>query len=165
MAQILLKTNYRKLGILDEKKYLTTALRYSTISVDDLIKYAAENSGLSKANVAAVFYALAQQIEQFACNGHSIQLGKLGTLYLTANTKAADTEKEAGANAVESLCIRFRQSKYLRDMVNSNVSLSTINLQDLEDNNESEDDDEDGGNDSGNTDGGGDDELDPLGWK
>ena len=67
MAQILLKTNYRKLGILDEKKYLTTALRYSTISVDDLIKYAAENSGLSKANVAAVFYALAQQIEQFAC--------------------------------------------------------------------------------------------------
>ena len=75
----------------------------------------------------------------------------------------ADTEKEAGANAVESLCIRFRQSKYLRDMVNSNVSLSTINLQDLEDNNESEDDDEDGGNDSGNTDGGGDDELDPLG--
>ena len=163
MAQILLKTNYRKLGILDEKKYLTTALRYSTISVDDLIKYAAENSGLSKANVAAVFYALAQQIEQFACNGHSIQLGKLGTLYLTANTKAAYTEKEAGANAVESLCIRFRQSKYLRDMVNSNVSLSTINLQDLEDNNESEDDDEDGGNDSGNTDGGGDDELDPLG--
>lgn len=163
MAQILLKTNYRKLGILDEKKYLTTALRYSTISVDDLIKYAAENSGLSKANVAAVFYALAQQIEQFACNGHSIQLGKLGTLYLTANTKAADTEKEAGANAVESLCIRFRQSKYLRDMVNSNVSLSTINLQDLEDNNESEEDDEDGGNDSGNTDGGGDDELDPLG--
>ena len=163
MAQILLKTNYRKLGILDEKKYLTTALRYSTISVDDLIKYAAENSGLSKANVAAVFYALAQQIEQFACNGHSIQLGKLGTLYLTANTKAADTEKEAGANAVESLCIRFRQSKYLRDMVNSNVSLSTINLQDLEDNNESEDDDEDGGNDSANTDGGGDDELDPLG--
>ena len=163
MAQILLKTNYRKLGILDEKKYLTTALRYSTISVDDLIKYAAENSGLSKANVAAVFYALAQQIEQSACNGHSIQLGKLGTLYLTANTKAADTEKEAGANAVESLCIRFRQSKYLRDMVNSNVSLSTINLQDLEDNNESEDDDEDGGNDSGNTDGGGDDELDPLG--
>ena len=163
MAQILLKTNYRKLGILDEKKYLTTALRYSTISVDDLIKYAAENSGLSKANVAAVFYALAQQIEQFACNGHSIQLGKLGTLYLTANTKAADTEKEAGANAVESLCIRFRQSKDLRDMVNSNVSLSTINLQDLEDNNESEDDDEDGGNDSGNTDGGGDDELDPLG--
>ena len=163
MAQILLKTNYRKLGILDEKKYLTTALRYSTISVDDLIKYAAENSGLSKANVAAVFYALAQQIEQFACNGHSIQLGKLGTLYLTANTKAADTEKEAGANAAESLCIRFRQSKYLRDMVNSNVSLSTINLQDLEDNNESEDDDEDGGNDSGNTDGGGDDELDPLG--
>ena len=163
MAQILLKTNYRKLGILDEKKYLTTALRYSTISVDDLIKYAAENSGLSKANVAAVFYALAQQIEQFACNGHSIQLGKLGTLYLTANTKAVDTEKEAGANAVESLCVRFRQSKYLRDMVNSNVSLSTINLQDLEDNNESEDDDEDGGNDSGNTDGGGDDELDPLG--
>lgn len=163
MAQILLKTNYRKLGILDEKKYLTTALRYSTISVDDLIKYAAENGGLSKANVAAVFYALAQQIEQYACNGHSIQLGKLGTLYLTANTKAADTEKEAGANAVESLCIRFRQSKYLRDMVNSNVSLSTINLQDLEDNNESEDDDEDDGNDSGNTDGGGDDELDPLG--
>ena len=163
MAQILLKTNYRKLGILDEKKYLTTALRYSTISVDDLIKYAAENSGLSKANVAAVFYALAQQIEQFACNGHSIQLGKLGTLYLTANTKAADTEKEAGANAVESLCIRFRQSKYLRDMVNSNVSLSTITLQDLEDDKEPEDNEDGGGNDSGNTDGGGDDELDPLG--
>ena len=163
MAQILLKTNYRKLGILDEKKYLTTALRYSTISVDDLIKYAAENSGLSKANVAAVFYALTQQIEQFACNGHSIQLGKLGTLYLTANTKAADTEKEAGANAVESLCIRFRQSKYLRDMVNSNVSLSTITLQDLEDDKEPEDNEDGGGNDSGNTDGGGDDELDPLG--
>ena len=59
MAQILLKTNYRKLGILDEKKYLTTALRYSTISVDDLIKYAAENSGLSKGQLQRLAIARA----------------------------------------------------------------------------------------------------------
>jgi len=133
MAQIQLKTRLSRLALTNENKYFTSAVRYSTISQDDLVKYASENSGLSKANMAAAFYAIAQQIEQFVCNGHGIQLGHLGTLYITTRAKAVDSEREAGAEAVYGLNVRFRQSKYLREHLNANITLNTIESPDFDD--------------------------------
>lgn len=129
MSTINLKTNYQLVGYAEKKQYITSPVRYSTISSEDLIKYACENSGIPKAQMAAAFYAINQQIEQFVLNGHGLELGTLGTFYLSARTKATDTEEEAGANAVIRLGVKFRQSKRMKKLLAASVTLSTVNWQ------------------------------------
>lgn len=125
MGTINLKTSLRSLGFLKEnkEKYITSVVRYSTISSEELITMASENSGISKAQMSASFYALNQQMEQFVLNGHALTIGTLGTIYLSSKAKASETQKGAGADSVVRLSIKFRQSKKVRDLLNSNVNL------------------------------------------
>lgn len=124
MGTINLKANLRRIGFMDADKYITSAVRYSNISSEDLIKFASENSGISKAQMSACFYALNQQMEQFILNGHGLILGTLGTFYLGLRSKAVDNSESAGAEAVKSLSLRFRQSKKVHDMLESGISLN-----------------------------------------
>lgn len=126
MGTINLKTSRRSLGFLKEnkEKYITSLVRYSTISSEELIEWASENSGIPKAQMASSFYALNQQMEQFVLNGHALTIGTLGTIYLSSKTKASDTEDGAGADSVMRLNVRFRQSKRVRDLLNSKVSFT-----------------------------------------
>ena len=75
---------------------------------------------------------------------------KVEFTFLSAKTKAKDDKKDAGANAVVSLSLKFRQSKKMKDLINSNVvfiSTSGISLEEPED--------EEPDNDTGGTSGGG----------
>ena len=103
--------------------YVTTPEIYSKITADQIIAYASENSGIPKAQMASSFYALNQTVEQFLLNGHSLELLNLGSLYLSVSAKAVEEEKNAGAKAVKRVSVKFRQSKKLRDLINSNVQL------------------------------------------
>lgn len=158
MGTINLKTSLRRIGFLkeDNPKYVTTVVRYSTIGSEDLIKMASENSGIPKAQMAASFYALSQQMEQFVLNGHALEIGSLGTLYLASKAKASDSEKGAGVDSLVRISIKFRQSKKVRDMLNANINFS---LPTLKKKDESED------NTGGGNNGGSDEEQDnnPLG--
>ena len=151
MSVINIKTNYKRVGYAEAMKYITSTVRYSTISQDDLIEYACENSGIPKAQMISAFYAIMQQVQHFLMNGHSLKLGPLGYFFLSADTKAVDEKSEAGVSAVKSLSLKFRQSKKMKELLNSNVvlnniSVSTANMDDAEE-------DETGGNDGGADDG------------
>ena len=150
MSLIKVKTRLATIGFNKTQKYVTSPVRYSNITVDDLIKFASENSGISKANISASFFAIQQQIEQFVCNGHGIVLGNLGTFYVSTRCKAADEVKDAGASSVKSLAVRFRQSKKLRTLLNNNKLLEGI---EFEKDNEEDDqtDTPSGGNGEDNT--------------
>lgn len=130
MSTINIKTNLQRVGFAKADKYITSTVRYSTISTDDLLEYACENSGIPKAQLISSFYAINQQIVQFILNGHSLQLGNLGFFYLSAKTKAVDSEKEAGVEAVEGLVLKFRQSRKLRNLINQQVNFSVLNAVD-----------------------------------
>lgn len=129
MSLIKVKTRLTTIGFNKMQKYVTSPVRYSNITVDDLIKFASENSGISKANIAASFFAIQQQIEQFVCNGHGIVLGNLGTFYVSTRCKATDEVKDAGASSVKSLAVRFRQSKKLRTLLNNNTLLEGVEFE------------------------------------
>lgn len=129
MSLIKVKTRLATIGFNKTQKYVTSPVRYSNITVDDLIKFASENSGISKANISASFFAIQQQIEQFVCNGHGIVLGNLGTFYVSTRCKAADEVKDAGASSIRSLAVRFRQSKKLRSMLNNNTLLEGVEFE------------------------------------
>lgn len=139
MSTINIKTNLQRVGFAKADKYITSTVRYSTISTDDLLEYACENSGIPKAQLISSFYAINQQIVQFILNGHSLQLGNLGFFYLSAKTKAVDSEKEAGVEAVEGLVLKFRQSRKLRNLINQRVNFSVLNAVDSTENEEEDD--------------------------
>ena len=123
MGQINLKTRQQRIAYLDSEFFLTSSEHYSQIGAEEIIEYSSENSGIPKAQMASAFYALNQQIRQFLLNGHSLELPLLGSLYLSVNAKAAETEEEAGAKAVTRISVKFRQCKKLRELINSNVHL------------------------------------------
>ena len=153
MSLIKVKTRLATIGFNKTQKYVTSPVRYSNITVDDLIKFASENSGISKANISASFFAIQQQIEQFVCNGHGIVLGNLGTFYISTRCKAADEVKNAGASSVKSLAVRFRQSKKLRTLLNNNTLLEGIEFE-KDDEEDDQADTPSGGNSEDNTSGG-----------
>jgi nucleoid DNA-binding protein len=126
MAQLNLSTQKKRIAYLDREKYITSVVRYSTLTTEDMIEIASENSGIPKAQMSSALYALFQQVKQFVLNGHCIQLGNLGVLYVSSNAKAKDNEKEAGAASVYRLSLRFRQSKAIRDLINQTVSLNSL---------------------------------------
>lgn len=167
MSLIKVKTRLATIGFNKTQKYVTSPVRYSNITVDDLIKFASENSGISKANICASFFAIQQQIEQFVCNGHGIVLGNLGTFYVSTRCKAADEVKDAGASSVKSLAVRFRQSKKLRTLLNNNTLLEGIEFE--KDDEEDDVDDEQqpntpsGGDNGGSSTGGDSDQTDDEG--
>lgn len=151
MSTIVIKKNLQRVGYAKADKYITSTVRYSTISTDDLLKFASANSGIPKAQMMASFYAIIQQVEQFILNGHNLQLGDLGYFFLSAKTKATDVEKEAGVDAIEKLTVRFRQSKKLGIMINQNVQFDCLNKKENEDESpEVEDDTTTGGGNNGN---------------
>lgn len=125
MGQINLKTCQKRIAYKqnDEKYFLTSSETYSRISNDTLIELCSENSGIPKAQMASAFHALEQQVREFLFNGHSLELLRLGTMYLSVCAKATETEDEAGAKAVKRVSVKFRQSNKLRDLINSNVKL------------------------------------------
>lgn len=123
MGQINLKAQEKRIAYKDATYIVTSSETYSKISSEQIIQYASENSGVPKAQMASAFYALSQTVEQFLLNGHSLELLNLGSLYFSVSAKAVENEEDAGAKAVRRLSIKFRQSKKLRDMINSNVKL------------------------------------------
>ena len=148
MSTIVIKKNLQRVGYAKADKYITSPVRYSTISTEDLLKYASQNSGIPKAQMMAAFYAINQQVEQFILNGHTLQLGTLGYFFLSVKTKATDAEKDAGVDAVKKLALKFRQSKQMGIMISQNVQFDCLNNKDEEEDTTGDDDTTDNG-DSG----------------
>ncbi|MBO4984055.1 MAG: hypothetical protein J6C87_00220 [Bacteroides sp.] len=126
MATISVSTRTANVAFLGEEKVLTSVERLPNILWEQLLEYASNNSGISKSMMSAAVYALENEIQQWIFNGHGIQLGNLGYLYISTSAKAKDTVDEAGAEAVYRLSVKFRQSSKLRNLLNTNVSLQTI---------------------------------------
>lgn len=140
MGQINLTTNLKRIAYKDANLYVTSSDIYSKIPYEMVIHYASENSGIPKAQMASAFYALNQTVEQFLLNGHSIELMLLGCLYLSVNAKAVEDEEDAGAKAVKRVSVKFRQSKKLREKINSNVQLVNSIIKKQEGSSSSQDD-------------------------
>ena len=123
MGQINLTSQLKRIAYKDANLYVTSSDTYSKITSEQLIELLCENSGIPKAQMISALYALNQSVEQFLLNGHSLELLNLGCLYLSVNAKAVEEEEKSGAKAVKRVSVKFRQSKKLRDLINSNVQL------------------------------------------
>lgn len=127
MAQINLKVSKQKIIMLDQERYVTRPIRYSTIGIDEICDYVASDSTLPRAYVAAVAEGIFKQIEEMLLNGHSIKLPNLGTLRFSLSAKARKTVEEAGATAVYRRRIIFTPSVHLKEAIRS-TSLNVVQV-------------------------------------
>ena len=105
-----------------KERYFTTMQRAGVIDDNTLIQYASNDSGMRIEQIAAVYKSLVTQVRELVCNGHSVQLGDLGTLYFKIHAKISEEQADAGGSAVKSKRIGFRASKTLRQ------KLQTVNF-------------------------------------
>ncbi len=107
-----------------KERYFTTMQRAGVIDDNTLIQYASNDSGMRIEQIAAVYKSLVTQVRELVCNGHSVQLGDLGTLYFKVHAKISADLEGAGGAAVTQKWIGFRASKTMRqqlDQVNFQV--------------------------------------------
>ena len=149
-GQVKLSVKKQNVYVAGGEGYITRAVRYSTIDSDSVLEYAALNSGINRAMIAASVEAVLQTFENFLCNGHSVQLPRVGTFRFGVNASFASTEDEGGADAVTRRKVYFLPSSYLKGLL-EDISLSTEDS-DEEDEDTSTDDTEDEDTDTDSTD-------------
>ena len=102
-----------------KERYFTTMQRAGVIDDNTLIQYASNDSGMRIEQIAAVYKSLVTQVRELVCNGHSVQLGDLGTLYFKVHAKISADLEGAGGAAVTQKWIGFRASKAMRQQLQS----------------------------------------------
>ena len=93
---------------------------------------ASNDTGISRAMVKAVFEGLIQEIEQMVLNGHTIQLGELGTLKFSISCKSVEDKEDLSTDLIKRRRILFQPSSRLKTAVN-NVQFQTTVIEDSDD--------------------------------
>ena len=112
-----LKVKEQQCGLDKKQRFYTRVSRASVIDDDLLIEYASNDSGIRIEQIASVYRSLMTQVKELVCNGHSVQLGNMGTLYFKVHAKISEEEADAGGAAVKSKRIGFRASKGMRQLM------------------------------------------------
>ncbi|MBO6023278.1 MAG: hypothetical protein J6P83_00285 [Bacteroidales bacterium] len=87
--------------------YVLRPVRYTTMNAEDIVNYCVANSVVPKAYLSASMVALAQCIENFLLNGHSVEFPNLGIFSLTSSgISEADIDK-VGIEQLHKLNVRF----------------------------------------------------------
>ena len=129
MSTIVLNAKKRKIGFSKKVAYVTRAVRYNTIGTDELVTHASADSGVSKAMLKATFEAIMQEIQQLVLNGHSVQLGDLGTLQFSISCKSVEDKEDLSTDLIKTRRMLFRASSKLRDEMND-VKFDTVIIDD-----------------------------------
>ena len=114
MSTIVLNAKKRKIGFSKKVAYVTRAVRYNTIGTDELVTHASADSGVSKAMLKATFEAIMQEIQQLVLNGHSVQLGDLGTLQFSISCKSVEDKEDVSTDLIRRLRILVLPSAGLK---------------------------------------------------
>lgn len=117
MANITLKSRLQNVAITGTQLYVTKPVTYSLISERDLVNHASEDSGVPKAMMRAAFDAIMLQVKELLLNGHSIQLGNLGTMRFSIRCKACDDPRDISVNNVKTRRIVFTPSVEMKNEI------------------------------------------------
>lgn len=114
MATINLRAKKQKTGFTKEEAYVTRAVRYNTITTDELVDHAAEDSNVPKAMLHASAEALLLQAKELLLNGHTIEFKPLGFLRFSVSCKTVKNKENVSANLVRTRRILFQPSTRLK---------------------------------------------------
>ena len=115
---------FQKVAILKKEGYVSRAVTYSKIDGEDVLEYAAQNSGINQAQLSAAMYAIRQSFINFLLNGHSVELPGVGIFRVGVNAKMVDDAAKVSVDQIYRRKIHFLPSTALKDKL-IRISFST----------------------------------------
>jgi predicted histone-like DNA-binding protein len=76
-----------------------------------------EETTLNPKEAEMTVYQLMKVVSRLLLDGHTVQLGSLGSFRLTARGSGVATEAEVTASNIEKLVVRFSESEELKDAI------------------------------------------------
>ena len=110
--------------------YVLRPVRYTTMNAEDIINYCSANSIVPKAYLSASMIAIAQCIENFLLNGHSVEFPNLGIFSLTSSGISEADINKVGMEQIHKLNVRFLPSSQLKAEVEA-VTLEFDGIYDI----------------------------------
>jgi predicted histone-like DNA-binding protein len=83
----------------------------------EVSKLMSEETTLNPKEAEMAVYQLLKVVIRLLLEGHTVQLGSLGSFRLTAHSVGAATEAEVTASKIEKLIVRFTSSEELKDAI------------------------------------------------
>ena len=130
-------------------------VNYGNVSSSALLKEIESAGTFSDSDADALVKEFANVVIGYVANGHSVDLGVLGTLSPKLSAKAVDSEKDCTARTIDGIGVLYRSRQELNDEAKG----MSINM--LSSSSKTEEtipeggDDDDTGNNTGGSDGGG----------
>ena len=115
---------FQRVAILNKEGYVSRAVTYSKIDGEDVLEYAAQNSGINQAQLSAAMYAIRQSFVNFLLNGHSVELPGVGIFRVGVNAKMVDEATKVSVDQIYRRKIHFLPSTVLKDKL-IRISFST----------------------------------------
>lgn len=94
--------------------YVLRPVRYTTMNAEDIINYCVANSVVPKSYLSAAMVAIAQCIENFLLNGHSVEFPNLGIFSLTSSGISEADINKVGMEQLNKLNVRFLPCSQLK---------------------------------------------------
>ncbi|MDR1168077.1 MAG: HU family DNA-binding protein [Heliobacteriaceae bacterium] len=94
----------------------------------EVAKLLADETTLNPKEAEMTLFQLLKVIVRLLLDGHTVQLGELGSFHLTARGEGSDTEEEVNAGKIKSVHLNFTPSKELRKEIENATfkDISTI---------------------------------------
>ena len=92
-------------------RYYIRPVHSGRSGIDQLAWLIAGKSTVHRTDIVAVLDLMQEVIPELLADGDIVDLGELGSFYLTVQSAGADTEEEATARNIRSVRIRYRPGK------------------------------------------------------
>jgi predicted histone-like DNA-binding protein len=83
----------------------------------DVAKLLADETTLNPKEAEMTLYQLLKVIVRLLLEGHTVQLGELGSFRLTVHSESSTTEAEVNANKIKNVKLHFTASEDLRNQL------------------------------------------------
>ncbi len=138
----------------DKTLYGLQWVNYGNVSSEALLQEVEAATTLSDSDAELLVTEFARVVIGYVANGHSVDLGVLGTLSPKITAKAVDSEKDCTAQTIESIGVLYRSRKELADDAKA-MSITMLSSPSSSSPDGGDDTGGDSGNDNGGDDNGG----------
>jgi predicted histone-like DNA-binding protein len=94
----------------------------------EVARLVSEETTLNPKEAEMAIYQLFKVVTRLLLDGHTVQLGELGSFRLTAHTRGVATEAEVTAALIEKVSVRFSETEALKEAVGKAVFKDAASL-------------------------------------
>ncbi|MGX9987100.1 HU family DNA-binding protein [Soonwooa purpurea] len=98
-------------------KYYANIVGDGKTTLEDLAKYAASTSTVSKADILAVLESTFSKIADDVGDGKIVYVGEYFTLQAGGSSEGKDTPEEVGASSIKSVKTVFRPGRLIKNAI------------------------------------------------